>query len=447
MHVFKRKLLTAAMMSALLGMPLTAGAVAFVQCPGDVNGDAIPESNAPDFDPNVRCMHVVASDGFADMADDDGREIYIFGFADHTGVSEDNALLEGILGANWPAPTIALREGQQFYLTLSNSGTINRPDLFDPHTIHFHGYPNASTVFDGVPDASIAINQGNSLTYYYNIAVPGTYMWHCHVEATEHMQLGMLGNLFVEAGQSFRAAGAFPDQINTGDIDEPPYGNWPTLADGDVDLNENGIFDEGDHMHCAYNDTEDNDPNNDGATCADIQVPLQLGSFDPVFHDASLNVQPLPFNNMVDTYAMINGRGYPDTVNPNALPPTENSGANGDKQVNTHAQRVSSLVEANQGDRILLRLSSLSVTDYFTVTALGLPMQVVGQGANHLHNGDEALYYNTASVTLGGGESADVIIDTTGIPAGTYFLYTTNLNYLSNDQEDFGGMMTEIRIN
>jgi hypothetical protein len=31
--------------------------------------------------------------------------------------------------------------------------------------------------------------------------------------------------------------------------------------------------------------------------------------------------------------------------------------------------------------------------------------------------------------------------------AGTYLLYTTNLNYLSNDGEDFGGMMTEIVVN
>ena len=29
---------------------------------------------------------------------------------------------------------------------------------------------------------------------------------------------------------------------------------------------------------------------------------------------------------------------------------------------------------------------------------------------------------------------------------GTYFLYTTNLNFLSNGPEDFGGMMTEITI-
>jgi len=39
-----------------------------------------------------------------------------------------------------------------------------------------------------------------------------------------------------------------------------------------------------------------------------------------------------------------------------------------------------------------------------------------------------------------------VILDTAGVPPGTYCLYGTNLNQLSNDNEDFGGMMTEIRI-
>jgi hypothetical protein len=49
-------------------------------------------------------------------------------------------------------------------------------------------------------------------------------------------------------------------------------------------------------------------------------------------------------------------------------------------------------------------------------------------------------------VTLGGGESADIILDTAGVAPGTYFLYTTDLNNLSNNEEDFGGMMTEIVI-
>ena len=43
-------------------------------------------------------------------------------------------------------------------------------------------------------------------------------------------------------------------------------------------------------------------------------------------------------------------------------------------------------------------------------------------------------------------ESYDVILDTAGLTPGPYYLYTANLNYLSNDSEPHGGMMTEIWI-
>jgi hypothetical protein len=76
-------------------------------------------------------------------------------------------------------------------------------------------------------------------------------------------------------------------------------------------------------------------------------------------------------------------------------------------------------------------------------------MLVVGRDARLLRDGAGAnMYYSTNSLTLGGGQSADVIIDTTGLTSGqTFFLYTTNLDRLANDDENFGGMMTEIRIN
>ena len=74
-------------------------------------------------------------------------------------------------------------------------------------------------------------------------------------------------------------------------------------------------------------------------------------------------------------------------------------------------------------------------------------MKVVGTGARLLRGPDgKDLYYETNSVTLGGGEAADVIVDSSSLQPGTYFLYTSNLNFLSNDGEDFGGMMTEVVI-
>jgi FtsP/CotA-like multicopper oxidase with cupredoxin domain len=356
--------------------------------------------------------------------------VHAFSFVDLTGVLEDQAIDASILAANFPAPTIELDEGQEFYLTLTNYGMLMRPDLADPHTVHFHGFPNASDIFDGVPEATVSINMGASLTYYYNLAEPGTYMYHCHVEATEHMQMGMLGNLYVHPIQ---------------DQDGCANNTCPQAQRG-------GNNDTSAPMGYVYND-------NDGSTAFDVEAPIQIGSWDPEFHDASMNTQPLPFANMKDTYAMLNGRGYPDTADARTFdfPHTPDSGANPDKEAIygtgklSTSQPVSSRIEATAGDRVLLRISNLNVTNYYTLTALGLPpMKVVGTGARILRGGGKAtgkdLYYDTASVTLGGGESVDVIIDTAGVAAGTYFLYTTNLNYLSNNDEDFGGMMTEIHI-
>lgn len=415
MNTFTRRPITSALLLLSLGLPGLASAAAFVQCPGDNNGDAIIDSGSPDYN-NIKCMHLGAGDGFITMAD--GRLQYMFSFADLTGVPEGQAIEASTLAANFPAPTIELDQGQEFYLTLTNYGMLMRPDLADPHTVHFHGFPNASDIFDGVPDATISINMGASLTYYYNLVEPGTYMYHCHVEATEHMQMGMLGNLFVRPAQN------------------------------GTSMNYNGRS----YDKFVYND-------GDGSTGYDVEYPIQIGSFDPEFHDASIDVQPLPFANMKDKYAMLNGRGYPDTADGRTFdfPHTPESGANPDKEAIygtgklSTSQPVSSRIEASAGQRVLLRISNLNVTRFYTLTALGLPpMKVVGTGARILRGGGENtgldMYYDTSSVTLGGGESVDVIIDTTGVSPGTYFLYTTNLNYLSNNDEDFGGMMTEIHI-
>ena len=78
-----------------------------------------------------------------------------------------------------------------------------------------------------------------------------------------------------------------------------------------------------------------------------------------------------------------------------------------------------------------------------------IPMQVVGIDAKELMASDGTkLHYTTNSVTMGGGMSADVILDTSGVAAGEYYLYASNLHYLANNDEaaDLGGMMTKIVI-
>ena len=441
MSILTKFLVPFLVVASLLVGAVPSGAGVNVQCPGDLNGDAItdpeflegtlPDPNPdeiavgdpnPDFDPNVRCMHLGAGDGFVTMAD--GKLQYIFSYSDLTGILDDSLTVgldermdAGMLAATFPAPQIVLDEGDEFYLSLTNVGMMIRPDLFDPHTVHWHGFPEASSVFDGVPDASISINMGSSLTYYYNVVEPGTYMYHCHVEATEHMQMGMLGNLYVRPAQN----------------------KLPDLTD------LNG-FTHNEGNEYAYND-------GDGSTFYDVDYAIQLGAFDSDFHDASYTVQPLPFAAMRNNYPMLNGRGYPDTVNPLPLQAPDDANP---VPGTTSTQLASSLITANAGQRVLLRISSLDVQRFYTLATIGIPMKVVGYNARLLRGPSpdggtipgKDLYYTTNSVTLGGGESVDVILEVPLTASGaTYFLYTTNLNYLSNNQEDFGGMMTEIVIN
>ena len=390
----------------------------FVQCP-KTDGTELHDP----LDPAIRCVHLVAGDGMVTMADDIAKKQYIFSFAEvdlpgvGTAPPDETAyagwvMEQGMLAANAPAPTISLDEDDELFLTLTNVGMAMRPDLFDPHTVHWHGFPQAAAIFDGVPDSSISVNMGASLSYYYNAKDAGTYMYHCHVEATEHMQMGMLGNLFVR-----------PRQNRCETITDPIPGS--TCPTGHISGTSK----------YAYND-------GDGTTAYDVDFPIQLGSFDPDFHDASLNVQPLPFAAMRDRYFLLNGRGYPDTADATTVFSTIDP--LGTEQF---SQPVDSLVTATSGETILLRISNLNITEFYTLGS-NLPMEVIALDARLLRDGAGAnMYYTTNSLTLGGGQSADVIIDTDGLTPGTYFLYTTNLDRLANDAENFGGMMTEIKIN
>ena len=222
MNRLKKSALNTAVTLALLGGVGAANAVVNVQCPGDNDGDAAWNTTTGRFkdDPpgsrngppiNTKCMHLIAGDSFTVMPD--GNPMYTFGFGDQTGTPPADVIAEGILDGEWPGPTIELDQGDEFYLSLTNVGTVIRPDLFDPHTVHFHGFPNAASVFDGVPEVSISINMGATLTYYYNIVEPGTYIYHCHVEATEHMEMGMLANLYVHPAQDVTGYGGDPNTI------------------------------------------------------------------------------------------------------------------------------------------------------------------------------------------------------------------------------------------
>ncbi|BDG02332.1 multicopper oxidase domain-containing protein [Anaeromyxobacter oryzae] len=493
MRVMNRHALLALCL-ALSALP--AGAQSFrVQCPATTplhpNGSTVDPAH-PGL---VKCQHVGGGDGYATMGD--GHQIYLFAFSPLSGLRDIEAGLPGtqtadtflggysgpnysalgtaaanaaatpsngavtepagimdmgVLAGNAPAPLMAIDEDDELFLTLSNPGMIMRPDLFEQHTVHFHGYPNASSFFDGVPDASVAINIAGSFTYYYTAPDAGTYFWHCHITPPEHLQMGMVGQLYVRPRQdrlgpaddlgaallaANRKAAVDPSATGRSCSDILCTGQTPLPVGASATTGATGVTG---GARYAYND-------GDGSTRYDVEYPIQMMGFDPNFHYVGMTFNPESFAEMKDKYPLLNGRGYPDTVNPGAITTVSADG------VARPAQPLPSLITIDKTagqTRALLRLSMLSVTEHVTVGTIGLPMRVIAQNARLLRDlagGDTTFLTN--SITMGGGESTDVILDVGDPryqPGQTFFLYSTNLDHLSNDAENFGGMMTEIRI-
>ena len=88
---------------------------------------------------------------------------YVFGFRDVTGLSA--AQMAAQRGkAQISAPMLAFDEEDDITITLTNLGLLQRPDLFDGHTLHWHGFVNAIPLFDGVPELSLAVPVGRDLS-------------------------------------------------------------------------------------------------------------------------------------------------------------------------------------------------------------------------------------------------------------------------------------------
>ena len=429
------------------------------------------------------------SSGCNSGTDPNGAVGYVSPIAGNPRPGADAAAImnTGVMNGNIPAPLVAFDEDDELFLTLTNVGMIMRPDLFEQHTIHFHGYPNASSFYDGVPDASLAINIGGSFTYYYLAPDAGTYFWHCHITPPEHLQMGMVGQLFVRPRQNrvppghdvYSAVTAMQSDLRTacqgtgGGSSTPPSIGYTYGANGNIDILCSAPLPIGDvgaiqiaGAKYAYND-------GDGSTQYDIDVPIQIHGFDPNFHFVGMTFNPEGFADMKDKYFLLNGRSYPDTVGVPGyvgLVPATSTDAAGNAVVNPDPATRAISTESSDGfsrpsqplptlimlsssgaggapRRALLRIADLDVTEYQTLQSLGIPMTIVGFNAKLLR--DQAgnnLFIKTNSITLGGGESLDAILDATGVTPGTYFLYTPNLDHLSNDAENFGGLMTEVVV-
>jgi len=350
---------------------------------------------APDTIP----IHLAATDGHISLP---GRAdpLYVFGFVNVPLNVLPNAL-DAFKGAvQFPAPILGVDENDDVYLTLTNIGLVVRPDLDDSHTIHWHGFPNQNAIFDGVPEVSISVPVGRGFPYFYRPRRAGSFMYHCHFEDVEHVQMGMQGSIFVRPSQNGTSIGGF--------------------------------------NKFAYND-------GDGSTGYHREFAVHLDELWTTPHDNLEAIQETVWPDYKADYWAINGRVYPDTLLPNNDP-------------SLLAQPLSSLIQVEAGDRVLLRLSNLGYEQQ-AMQLLGIPLKVVGEDATLLRNGSVDLSYLTNTVYIGPGEARDALFtgpafdsnhaqtDGQGRQYNAYWLWTRNFQRLTNGGPGgLGGMATQVWV-
>ncbi len=90
-----------------------------------------------------------------------------------------------------PGPTLIVTEGDSVEIDLWNVSQGA------PHTIHLHGL-DVDQANDGVPHLSFEIDHMDHGYYRFEAPHPGTYLYHCHVASTIHVQAGMYGMIIVK---------------------------------------------------------------------------------------------------------------------------------------------------------------------------------------------------------------------------------------------------------
>ena len=364
-------------------------------------------------------LSLAASDGYMTVPGRETDPVYIFGFVPvdpNLSVDQLEATYKG--HTKHTAPHLNFLQNDDIRITLTNLGLVQRPDLTDSHTIHWHGFDVPSPLNDGVPEVSIAVPIGKQVTYFYRPHREGTYMYHCHFEDVEHVQMGMTGIVFVRP-----------------------------LQDG---ASINGF------TKFGYND-------GDGSTGYHRHFAILLNEVWKNFHDGDRDIQESIATDYNPQWFTLNGRCYPQTVLPNddpSLPANLRIGThNANFDTTDYSQPNSALIQVNPGERVLLRLANLGYQQH-AMQLPGIPMHVIGQDASLLRNGTVDTSYWTNTLYIGPGEARDVLFDAPAYAAarpsgsdgrGNYNVYrfkNRDWRRLSNfgAPPGAGGMQTEVRV-
>lgn len=395
----------------------------------------------------IRHYVLLATDGYINLpttpdicpAPDTLQQVYVFGFVGGLYKVDDqviNPALDWADPANWPAlwamkgsasipsPIIWAEVGDHLYITLINLGMLDLPDLPDFHTVHMHG-AHVATQLDGFPESSFGVpmwmNPGEAppaATYFFNPEHPGTQMYHCHVEASEHVQMGMYGALVIYPSYaSLEAAGI-----------KKKKGKWRLHGE-----KLHHIPGSATNRNFAYNDVH---------TYFDKENVMLLSDIDSTWHEAVRTQDPLfePVNFKPDFW-LINGRAFPDTLLPH--PQTPDPAGNPDP--NLTQINYESYVHVQTGQKFLLRMINMG---YQVVPwhIHGWHFMVAGKDANpspflkiaaELELSGHDAHQRGFTATIGSGETYDLLLTADDKRP----LYR---NYIVNGQDGFPSLCSQM---
>jgi hypothetical protein len=256
-----------------------------------------------------------------------------------------------------------------------------------------------------------AMPNGGQLAYAYNAHEPGSYIYHYHLQGAEHFHVSMSGLLLVRPAQ-----------------------------DADTTYYPSGRY--------VCND-------GDGSTGYDREFVMLLSEVWTTAHRADADVQlPHKPNSRGDFY-LLNGRVYPDTLAPNGggtdpasgdlIPPQPRPGEPAGTYAHLQYQPLSSLVQCDAGERVLLRFANVGFKRQ-PIKLAGIEMEVIHPNAT-LQRAQPAAH----TVAVGARESVDAIFTAPAYkgpgPYDTYLLYNPGLSRANNlSPSGFSGQMTEVRV-
>ena len=373
----------------------------------------------------IRHYVLLATDGFVKLPTTNvlcpspttRQQVYIFGFVgglyqviekgnitfenkslDWTNPANQTFLRSLTSTADIPSPILWAEVGDHLYVTLINLG-MPISGLNDPHTIHLHG-AHVATQLDGFPETSFGVPMWMEnmpippvVTYFFEPEQPGTLMYHCHVEAHEHVQMGMYGALVIYPSHKSLA--------NAG-ITMNRHGWW--CLDGEVQCQ---IPRYADHKNFAFNDIQ---------TYFDKEYVMLLSEIDLKWHQTvQTTLQTgISFNasNFKPDFWLLNGRAFPDTLLPNTQTPDPSENENL-TQIN-----YETYVHVITGQKFLLRMINMGYQVvpwhihgwHFTIVGKDAHpspfLKIASEMGMHSHEAQQMGF----TATIGSGETYDLLL-------------------------------------